>query len=286
MSLPSLPSHLGYESRLIAEQKTIQIERDMLSSFYELNMIEEGCSRSYEPGRYHIFNDSHYVCRRVANMMRVYNENVTYLNEHVSKDKGAAQNYSSGNWTPRTSDILNNCQAMLHLAAIHEPLKKRIEEVCSKMSFKDELTQKLSDIKLVKPEVTLMATIPIVRDSLPQSAPGTTAQTTSTSQNNSSRQELDVWIQRECVKQVKFGESLGICADPDWGAKPIAFTYYERLHQWFGKVPTGKKFKFVILQKDGIIQWESGNDRIIGSLNSELSKSESNSESNETPRFA
>lgn len=56
--------------------------------------------------------------------------------------------------------------------------------------------------------------------------------------------------------------TLGICAEPSWGANPIAFTKSSN-QEWIGEVPTNKEFKFVIINQGNRIQWENGFNRRI-----------------------
>jgi hypothetical protein len=51
------------------------------------------------------------------------------------------------------------------------------------------------------------------------------------------------------------GNTLGVCHDPLWAEKPIAFTSNEG--KWTGRVPVGKEWKFVILQNGQPSKWEN-----------------------------
>jgi hypothetical protein len=50
------------------------------------------------------------------------------------------------------------------------------------------------------------------------------------------------------------GNALGVCHEPLWAEKPIAFTSNEG--KWTGQVPVGKEWKFVILQNGQPSKWE------------------------------
>ncbi len=54
------------------------------------------------------------------------------------------------------------------------------------------------------------------------------------------------------------GDSIGICHEPTWGAKPVAFVRGTSRKNWQGEIPIGKEFKFVIVQSHGVVlKWEN-----------------------------
>ncbi len=59
--------------------------------------------------------------------------------------------------------------------------------------------------------------------------------------------------------QLKQGKKLGICFAPNWEKKPISFDFSE--NGWKGQIPLNTDWKFVILEKDIVTQWEKGRNR-------------------------
>jgi hypothetical protein len=53
---------------------------------------------------------------------------------------------------------------------------------------------------------------------------------------------------------VGYGNTLGICFEPEWDKQPLLFTHNGE--GWTGRVPVGKDCKFVIVQNGKIDQWE------------------------------
>ena len=58
---------------------------------------------------------------------------------------------------------------------------------------------------------------------------------------------------------VGFGNTLGICCEPDWEKQPIVLS--NAGNDWSGNIPTGKNWKFVILKDSQVINWEMTEDR-------------------------
>src|SRR5581483_2932018 len=85
-----------------------------------------------------------------------------------------------------------------------------------------------------------------------------TEQTNSVLNNATGPLTIDVNV------NIKIGEqqTLGICCDPHWAEKPMTFTKSE--NGWNGQVPVKNEWKFVILEKGQITQWEKGKNRRCG----------------------
>lgn len=58
---------------------------------------------------------------------------------------------------------------------------------------------------------------------------------------------------------VGLGNTLAIRGEPDWS---INVHFKKTENGWTGQVPVGNKWKFVVLQNDQVINWESGPDRL------------------------
>jgi hypothetical protein len=258
---------------------TANIQTDMLSTFWELDQIEKGLSGEADIVAYN--NNHDCVCENMVNIVEVYNENVSYLNEHIYKDlrEEAARNYNLPSLAWVT--VADNCNTMVKLADVSLVLKGKITEVYNKIISKNGSSGKLPELKLAQPDISRRIFPPFVRNSGAQTArnkaakqareeaikkaaqtEAATAQTTSTTQTNAAPQTTAVTASVSVQSNVEYGNSLGVCAEPDWDNKPIEFRYEE--NGWKGEVPLEKKFKFVVLQDGKVLKWEEHENRTLG----------------------
>src|ERR1700722_7305107 len=269
---------VSFVSFSLDASKTAKIQMDMLSTFWQLDQIEKGLS----------------FCENMVNIVEVYNENVSYLNEHIQKDlrEEAVCNYNLP--SPAGSIVADHCNTLTKLADVSLLLKEKITEVYNKITSKNGPSEKLLELKFVQPDTNSGKYRPCVRSSDAEIArrkasidaelteinrlksiieatqaeikkaqtERAAAEDTNSIQNTSAPQTTAVTASVSVQSNVEYGYDLGVCAEPDWDNKPIEFRYEGS--GWKGEVPLDKKFKFVVLQNRKVLKWEDHENRTLG----------------------
>lgn len=254
MSFPHIDFFTPNRSTLIKE--------DLLVSFVEVDSMAETiiASENSTPN----WKEIDTIPDRLNRVSDVYNQNIEFVTEKLkSFNSNIPTDQSQDPVTQRAQMISCEEHAQYaQIARVCDVLKKKIETLNDRIYrflrlYPSTKTQfAITSLWNAPNEYSIPLQMREVNRPAQLEAPATTKQVLmmAAKGNEINSRPVQVTVKSD----VGEGNTLGICFHPDWGNKPTAFarTFQGYWSGWIGKVPTNVEFKFVIIKKDGQIQWE------------------------------
>ena len=244
--------------------------KDMENSFAELSNIEKGLAGQAKQSAE--YNDISHSCIRLRNIIEVYNENVEIINRRATYGKIAKQ-YVDRQLKERIEEVYNKAtsQRDFNMNEILPQLHLELPQVDGQPNVNRNLPQ-LSLNGLVKVRSSIAQKeredAAIAHKNREDAAKAEVAKKEAAEAKAESKDKtlgtVNVWVRYKTEENI-----LGICVEPDWQAKPIAFDFRKDTPEdrwenaWKGEIPSGKHFKFVLLKDGKVNKWEQHENRIL-----------------------